>query len=121
MADGILKTKKHRFTPKRREGTMKNRIHRKNPESDDSEEKLRGKIREIAKQLEAEKRYSRALEKRLKRQYDAPVPAPEPDEPAIVCGSCGKEGTVKEQEIYTPNGPVYWMVCQLCHHKEKKK
>lgn len=98
-------------------------MRRRNPESEDSEEKLRGKIREISKQLEAERRYSRALEKRLKRQYDTPAVTEEPksNKPPVICGHCGKEDTMEEQSFYTPNGDVYWMICKICQYKEKKK
>lgn len=119
--DGILIIKNS--PPKRRERSMKNRMRRRNPESEDSEEKLRGKIRDISKQLEAERRYSRALEKRLKRQYEDPTVPQEPEKsgPPVICGHCGKEDTMEKQSFYTPNGDVYWMICKLCQYKEKIK
>lgn len=107
----------------------KNRFYRpKNGGSDNSDENLRGRLRELQKQLEAEKRYSKSLEKALSKRTVKPgnnhklKEAIPKMEAKILCQNCGKDGTLIDQTIWSPSkGEIVWTVCQLCHHKEKKK
>lgn len=100
---------------------MKNRSLRRRTSREDSDENLRGKLRELQKQLEAERRYSSSLEKKLKsiasngsRNEEIEVQLN-----PVCCQSCGKSESIKIVEIWRPGGGIKWLTCELCGHKQK--
>ena len=89
---------------------------------DNSEENLRGKLRELQKQLEMEKRYSRSLEKQIKSEFKTKNDLPskkELEKKEEVCPSCGKEGGATISKIWTPNGDMLFVNCKLCGQKSR--
>lgn len=98
---------------------MKNK-HAQRRGNDESEENLRGRLRELQKELDRERRYSRSLEKRL---YDKKE-SKEKDEPAKppsnLCPNCGK-GTLVERQTPHPTKNIVWAICDVCEHRERRK
>jgi predicted RNase H-like nuclease (RuvC/YqgF family) len=107
---------------------------RKRPKGsgDESTENLRGKFRELEKQVEIQKRYIKSLEKRLKRlnaseeNFTSTKRSKkiieeelESNDKENSCSHCGN--TLIEKPIWTPTGEVMWVFCQGCKFKEKKK
>jgi len=92
---------------------------RRRGNSEDSNENLRGRLRELQKQLEIEKRYSRSLEKKLSNS-SSEEKVTSPSLPKPVCTHCGKEDTIRVSVIWSPAKEIVWHVCEICGHKEKK-
>jgi len=102
----------------------KHNRHHQRRSGDESEENLRGRLREAEKALERERRYSRSLEKRLAQKRDVKERTehePKP-EPILDCPNCGK-GRLIEQKIYSPTKEIIWAVCnnEACKHRERRK
>lgn len=103
---------------------MKRNKHAHRKGVDESEENLRGRLRELQKELDKERRYSRSLEKRLypkkdsKEKTEDVVPTPQEG----ICPNCGK-GTMVEQVIHSPTKEIVWAVCnyEACKHRERRK
>jgi hypothetical protein len=93
--------------------------------NDDSEENLRGKLRELEKELREERRYSRSLEKKLSvtnigtaRDGDSVTDDKFSKNNQDVCKKCG-EAKIKYNTINAPHKKIVWAVCESCNHKEK--
>lgn len=106
-----------------RKKMSKNRHHRRSG-SDDTEEKLRGRVRELEKELERERRYSRSLEKKLQpgkvdEKNDGPKERIHQQE---TCPQCGK-GTLIERTVPNPTKHIVWAFCSLdgCNFRERRK
>ena len=97
---------------------MKQYRHNRKNGTNDSEENIRGKLREMQKELDREKRYSRSLEKRLstenKEEKREEIPK------AADCPNCGK-GILIERETPHPTKKMVWAACSLCEHRERRK
>lgn len=89
---------------------------------DNSEENLRGRLRELERQLRDEKRYSRSLEKKISikgietdRDVEKVV---KDDDPKFVCKKCGSTNVTPSQ-INAPHKKIIWLICQDCNHRVK--
>lgn len=99
-----------------------NRNKHQHSRVDESEENLRGRLRELQKELEKEKRYSRSLEKRLSSKNEK-VPDVKEETYKLSdsnCQNCGK-GTMVEHTINSPTKEIVWAVCDTCKHRERRK
>lgn len=118
-----------KFKNRSKDPVMNNKkIVRARGNAEDSEENLRGRLRELQKQLEAEKRYSRSLEKRVNKllghkseEEKAKESVPERNEPKNLCPHCGKEDTVNLHKVWSPTGEIVWSICSICHNRERIK
>lgn len=102
---------------------MKYKKSRPRRNEERSEEKLRGTIRELEKEVERLKRHIGSLQKQNKRPTAKPdktvVVDIEPDDKGNSCPNCGAPA-YQLVSIPTYKGEVLWMVCQECKHREKK-
>lgn len=102
---------------------MKHRKGRPRRNEERSEEKLRGTIRELEKEVDRLKRHIGSLQKQHKRPpsviSDKNVVVEEDDDKLNSCPNCGAP-TYQLVYIPTYKGEVPWMVCQSCKHREKK-
>lgn len=101
---------------------------------DKTEETLRGKVRELEKQVEIQRRCIKTLEKQLRRRVSGVIEeelnkkqtkkdkklAESQVEKANCCPRCSGPD-FNEVPVWTPLGEVMWMICQSCQFKEKKK
>lgn len=102
---------------------------RRRGNSEKSEENLRGKLRDLGKQLESAKRYAKSLEKKIERMLgngiseksEESVPHKSNDPTPSVCNSCGSENEIRKTSVWTPSGEVVWLICQICKNRERKK
>jgi len=104
----------------------KNKFFRRNKyDENDTIEKLKGKIRELTKQLDSEKRYSKSLEKRITEADRVPKINKNEEnkvrkkESAAFCPQCKHENTMEEKVFYSPNKKLIWLICSNCLYKEK--
>lgn len=103
---------------------MKNRRKRPRGTFDNSDENLRGKFRDLQKQLNTERRYIKSLEKKLrgtagfseKRESGKSIVS----EPTM-CSNCGEENCTKKITISAPHTTYVWIECELCQFRERKK
>lgn len=117
--------------------TISNRIikHKKAKNKDKSDkrenEQLRGKIRELMKEVNYYKRLSESRanlqdlskeevskirkEKKEKREQNKRI-----EENISTCKACGK-GNEMVTEIYTPSGNILIITCTTCNHNSRQK
>lgn len=106
------------------------RAIRSDQKSEKESEKLKGKIRELTKEVEKWKRYALSLEKhetrspqkreeiktnRKKKKEAAPV---EIEPMGEICESCGSRDT-ERSELWTPTSIRYFLSCKDCGHKKR--
>ena len=117
--------------------TISNRIikHKKNKNKDKSDkretEELRGKIRELMKEVNYWKRLAENREKLqdLSREEVSKIRKEKKerkeneykeDNDTSTCKSCGK-GNELVTDIYTPSGNILIITCNVCEHQDRKK
>jgi len=92
---------------------------------EDRDEALRGRIRQLEKQVEQQNRLIRSLEKQLSRnptkdikKNSKPLPPMDGDDKKDMCPNC--LGVVfRVVPIGPPNKEILWKVCQTCKSREK--
>lgn len=102
---------------------MKHKRNRPRKGEERTEETLRGRIRELEKEIDRLKRQLGSLQKHPKRvtsQDDPKEEDVESNDKEFCCPNCGSPD-YKAATIWSPNGYLNWMVCQSCRHKEKIK
>src|SRR5208282_3839889 len=106
---------------------MKHNRKRIRGNNEDTDEKMRGRIRELEKALDTANRYAKHLEKKLRRSDDdghfIPNEKIEKNEndKEVCCPKCGSPEYKSGTPIWTPNGETTWMTCKNCKHREKVK
>lgn len=99
-------------------------LRRRHQNSDDPEENLRGKNRDLTKQLEEERRKTKALEKRLRKLLTPGYVVEEKEkapESMEACSNCGKEGFIEKKSLPGPNNTrMIIKECQLCFDRKKE-
>lgn len=86
-----------------------------------SEEILRGRIRELEKEIDRLKRHIGSLSKKHKppSQKKQEVEIEEPTDKVDSCPNCGSPD-YRTSPIWSPKGEIIWKICQLCKYREKK-
>ena len=103
---------------------MKHKRNRARRTEARSEEKLRGRIRELEKEIDRLKRQLGSFKKHGKnppaQNNDKNVNDYDTEDKLLSCPSCGSPD-YKSVTIWTPKGYINWMICQTCKHREKKE
>lgn len=91
----------------------------------DHEENLRGRYRELKKQLEAQSRYISHLENLLAKKSSKNKKANEnkveiSKEKENFCPRCGSNEFFPKP-FWSPNKEIVWIICSICKYKEKIK
>ena len=99
---------------------MKHRAHRPRRIEERAEEKSRGRIRELEKEIERLKRHIGILQKKPHPTSDNAIRIDtEPKDKLNCCPNCGSSD-YKSTVIWTPSGEFQWFICQDCKYREKK-
>lgn len=92
--------------------------------SNTTDEALRGKNRELQKEIRHLKQRIRQLERQLGMSSSHEEAGVEeiniPTTHDKQCENCGKD-KMKEAIVWSPSGEIAWLVCQICKHREKRK